>query len=246
VAEPLDQIRQRVDTAADWYDSRHDFDHYLIKFSWFRIQRWARGSSVLELGSADGLMTEDLVNHFGRVVVVEGSAKNCERVQAQFPSVEVHHCLFEEFSGGEKFDNIIMARVLEHLDDPVSLLKRAAGWLNPGGQIHVVVPNAESLNRKLGLAMGLIQRLDELTERDHKAGHVRVYRRDALVAHVREAGLRVVALTGTYLKPLSNAQMINWQPDLIWGFFELSDELPQYCTEIYAVCVPSSESGRPR
>jgi 2-polyprenyl-3-methyl-5-hydroxy-6-metoxy-1,4-benzoquinol methylase len=247
----LDAVRRRVEGAADWYDSRRDFDQYLIKFSWYKIRERARGESVLELGSADGMMTEDLVKNFRRVVVVEGAAKNCESIRAQFPSVEVHHCLFEEFQSGERFDNVIMARALEHLDDPVGLLKCAVDWLAPGGRIHVVVPNAESLNRKLGLAMGLIDRLDELTERDHAAGHVRVYRRDLLVSHIRAAGLDIVELTGTYLKPLSNSQMIEWKPELIWGFFELSDELPQYCTEIYAVCerraepTPSPDAGGP-
>jgi 2-polyprenyl-3-methyl-5-hydroxy-6-metoxy-1,4-benzoquinol methylase len=239
VAIDRESIKQRVESAANWYDSKKDFDSYLIKFSWFKIQRRARGTSVLELGSADGLMTEDLVEHFQRVVVVEGSAKNCGSMRARFPSIEVHHCLFEEFESEEKFDNVIMARVLEHLDDPVSVLRQARQWLSPGGQIHVVVPNAESLNRKLGVAMGLMNTVDELTERDHNAGHVRVYRRDLLTAHLRAAGLKVIELTGTFLKPLSNAQMLDWSPELIWGFFKLSDELPQYCTETYAVCEPA-------
>jgi 2-polyprenyl-3-methyl-5-hydroxy-6-metoxy-1,4-benzoquinol methylase len=238
MTDELDAIRGRVDRAAEWYDSRHDFDRYLITFSWYKIRERVRGESVLELGSADGLMTEELVKHFRRVVVVEGAARNCESVKAQFPSVEVHHCMFEEYQGDVGFDNIIMARVLEHVDDPVGLLRRAAGWLAPGGRIHVVVPNAESLNRKLGLAMGMLGRLDDLTERDRQAGHVRVYRRDGLVAHIRAAGLNVVELNGTFLKPLSNSQMADWKPELIWGFFRLSDELPQYCTEIYALCEP--------
>lgn len=229
-------VHDRIDQAASWYDSRNDFDRHLIKFSWQKIQGRARGSSVLELGSSDGLMTEELVSEFSRVVVLEGSAKNVASVGAQFPSVEIHHGLFEAFETAERFDNIIAARVLEHLDDPVAVLRKTKQWLKPGGLLHVVVPNAESLNRKLGLAMGLIQSLDELTDRDRHVGHVRVYRRDLLVQHIRQAGLEPVEIAGTFLKPLSNAQMQSWTPELIRGFYQLSDELPQYCTEIYAVC----------
>jgi 2-polyprenyl-3-methyl-5-hydroxy-6-metoxy-1,4-benzoquinol methylase len=229
-------VHQRIDEAAAWYDSRNDFDQHLIKFSWYKIRRRARGRSVLELGSSDGLMTEELVGDFERVVVIEGAAKNVASVRARLPSVEVHHGLFEDFATDEKFDNVIAARVLEHIDDPVALLTKAREWLKPDGLIHIVVPNAESLNRKLGVAMGLIKSLDELTERDKHVGHVRVYRRDLLVQHVRAAGLQLIEVCGTFLKPLSNAQMLGWSPELIWGFYQLSDELPQYCTEIYAVC----------
>lgn len=234
-------IRERIDAAANWYDSRNDFDQHLIKFSWLKMQRRVRGDSVLELGSSDGLMTEELVREFPRVVVLEGSAKNVDSVRRRFPEVEIHHELFENFSTKERFDNVIAARVLEHVDEPVNLLRKARGWLKPGGILHVVVPNAESLNRKLGFAMGLLGQLDELTERDRNVGHVRVYRSDTLVAHIREAGLQVVELTGTFLKPLSNAQMLGWSPELIWGFYKLSDELPQYCTELYAVCTASDD-----
>jgi 2-polyprenyl-3-methyl-5-hydroxy-6-metoxy-1,4-benzoquinol methylase len=238
-------VRERVDAAASWYDSRNDFDQHLIKFSWFKIRQRARGDSVLELGSSDGLMTEELVREFSRVVVLEGSAKNVSSVRARFPSVEIHHQLFENFVTDERFDNVIAARVLEHVDEPVELLRKARRWLKPGGALHVVVPNAESLNRKLGLAMGLIPRLDALTERDKHVGHVRVYRRDLLIAHIREAGLQLTEIGGTFLKPLSNAQMLDWSPELIWGFYKLSDELPQYCTEIYALCTnPDQEPGR--
>jgi 2-polyprenyl-3-methyl-5-hydroxy-6-metoxy-1,4-benzoquinol methylase len=230
------QIRDRVEASATWYKSREDFDSVLIHYSWLRMKRRCGTKSALELGSADGLMTEELIKHFERVAVVEGAQKNIDWVRAHFPNVQVHHCLFEEFETHERFQDIIAARVLEHLDDPVAVLKQMKNHLAPGGQIHIVVPNADSMNRKLGLAMGMLSSLDELTERDRSAGHVRVYRKDLLTAHVRAAGLRVVELTGTFLKPVSNAQMLGWDRNVLEGLFSLADELPLYCTELYAVC----------
>ncbi len=230
------EIRDKVDAVAEWYKTREDFDSVLIHYGWLKMKSRAYPGTALELGSADGLMTERLLKHFKRVVVVEGAEKNVQWVKKNFPEVEVHHCLFEEFTTTEKFDNIIAARVLEHLDDPVGVLSKIRKFLSPGGRLHVVVPNADSFNRKLGLAMGMIKSLDELSERDLKCEHRRVYRKDLLMTHLREAGFDVQELTGTFLKPLSNALMMNWDPKIIEGLNALSDELPLYCTELYAVC----------
>lgn len=231
------KTRQRVDASAQWYKSREDFDSVLIHYSWLKIKNRCGRAAALELGSADGLMTEELVKHFAKVAVVEGAKKNVDWVRQHLPDVEVHHCLFEDFDTTSRYQDIIAARVLEHLDDPVSVLAQMKKHMEPGGRIHIVVPNADSLNRKLGLAMGILSSLDQLTERDVNAGHVRVYRKDLLMAHIRAAGLRVQELTGTFLKPVSNAQMVGWDHNVLEGLFALSDELPLYATELYAVCV---------
>src|SRR3712207_8661366 len=47
------------------------------------------------------------------------------------------------------FRSIVMVRVLEHLDDPVGILQKLERFLAPQGQLHLVVPNARSLHRRL-------------------------------------------------------------------------------------------------
>ncbi len=41
-----------------------------------------------------------------------------------------------------EFDYITLAHVLEHVPDPVALLRRLFGWLKPGGALYVELPNA--------------------------------------------------------------------------------------------------------
>ncbi len=43
------------------------------------------------------------------------------------------------------FDLITMWHVLEHTDDPVSVLRKIRGWLKEGGMLVVEVPNVESV-----------------------------------------------------------------------------------------------------
>ncbi len=42
---------------------------------------------------------------------------------------------------GAEFDHITLAHVLEHVPDPLALLRRLLGWLKPGGTLYLEVPN---------------------------------------------------------------------------------------------------------
>lgn len=42
-----------------------------------------------------------------------------------------------------KFDIITLNKVLEHVDDPISMLKKAHNWLAPGGFVYIEVPDGE-------------------------------------------------------------------------------------------------------
>ncbi len=132
-----------------------------------------------------------------------------------------------------------MARALEHLDDPVGQLRKMRGWTLPDGRLHIVVPNAQSLHRLIGVHMGFLPAPNAFSERDRKFGHRRVYDMDSLRSHLQQGGWRVETIRGVFLKPLANAQMTQFQPDLLQAFFEVGKELPRYCAELYAVATPA-------
>ena len=52
------------------------------------------------------------------------------------------------------FDTIIFGDVLEHMADPWSQLKKAAGWLSESGQILASIPNSGNYNMILSLIAG--------------------------------------------------------------------------------------------
>jgi len=224
--------------AAD--DCRLSPNYYLLRYRIKLLLSRLRGPRVLELGCAEGGMTKVLVECFPSVVSVEGSQLLLKRAQRNVNAGNVTFCcsFFEDFEPDGTFSSIIMSHIIEHLHDPVPLLKRTREWLAPGGLIHIIVPNAEALNRRIGKAMGMLKRLDELHERDLRVGHLRVYTRKTLATDIKAAGLKVVHWDGIFLKPLSDAQMQDWDEKLLDAFFEIGKELSDYCSEIYVECTP--------
>src|SRR5690349_5990001 len=87
------------------------------------LERLKDCSSVIELGWGSGIVAKALKAAGKDVVVVEGSAENCAK--AREAGITAYHALFENFMTGVQADAVIASFVLEHVEDPVALLKRA-------------------------------------------------------------------------------------------------------------------------
>ena len=211
------------------------FDLTLVKKGFEKYKSHFKGSNCLELGPSYGYMTSELVEVFERVVVVEGSQTLFKSIP-NFNNLEKHNSLFENFSTEEKFDTIILNHVLEHIENPVSLLKRIKTWLTPEGVLIVGVPNAKSFHRLAAVKMGLLTSEYELNERDHQLGHFRVYDFNSLIKDVEKAGYKVQFKGGLFIKFLSNTQIQEFlSPEIIDAYFELGDQFIENCAEIYTV-----------
>lgn len=230
---------QKLDKISEIYDSEKDFDRHLIEYGFKVISKHLAGPKILELGCADGVMTKMLRESCDSLDVVDGSKKYIDKLKERFgDKIRCFVSLFEDFQAPTVYNSIVMARVLEHVDDPVVLLKKVSGCLSQkeGSYLHIIVPNAFSLHRRIGVKMRLIDSCAEMSERDKKFGHKRVYDLQSLKKDIEEAGLEMVHHQGIFLKPLSNAQMESWDKKLLDAFFEIGKELPEYCAEIYVKC----------
>jgi 2-polyprenyl-3-methyl-5-hydroxy-6-metoxy-1,4-benzoquinol methylase len=137
------------------------------------------------------------------------------------------HGLFENYTPNSFFDVIIASHVLEHVDEPLSILRRMRGWLCRGGKVVIVVPNRNSIHRQLAVLMGLQPALDSLSKRDLLVGHQRVYSFSLLKQHIENAGLRILESRGFFLKVLPNSMMLDYSTDLLWALNKISASLPE-------------------
>jgi 2-polyprenyl-3-methyl-5-hydroxy-6-metoxy-1,4-benzoquinol methylase len=219
-------------------ESRYEDWVYLAtsQYSGRVFSRYWRGGRCLELGTAEGVMTPQLLEAFDKVVCVDGSDHFCELLRERFPEAEVVCVLFEDYEPDGQFDAIVLGHVLEHVEDPVAILRRVREWVAPGGAVYAAVPNAHSLHRQAAVIMGLLKTEDEFTDADRALGHRRVYNPASFRHDFVEAGLRVEVLGGYWLKPLSIPQIDrDWTPEMLEAFMQLGERHPDIAAEIYVV-----------
>lgn len=207
-----------------------------VLYSFEVFRRHITGTTLLEMGPAEGVMTAQLVKLGLDTTVVEGSQRFCTELAARHPELTVHQSLFESFEPPRKFDNIVLGHVLEHVQDPVAILERVRGWLTPGGRVLAAVPNSRSVHRQAAVIMGLLEFEEQLNEADHHHGHRRVYNPETFRRDFLAAGLKIEIFGGYWLKPVSNGQIeADWTPEMLDAFMRLGERYPDIAGEIYVV-----------
>lgn len=218
----------------------------------------ARGDSLLDLPCGDGTLTELFAARFRRVVGVDASATHLAKAKRRLPACEFHESLIEELSLPERFGTVVMLNILEHVIDPVAVLRKAAGFLQRDGVLIVHVPNAYAVNRKIAVLMGTLTSCEELSPFDvNIAGHRRSYTTATLVEDAVRARLRVAKTGGVFYKSLSTPQIDwllahgpwergefgwgrvgaeprDWRSEFCRACYEYGKDHPEDCNVIYA------------
>jgi len=231
----LEEERKRVESIGN--DSRYGvgINGTITKFAFSKVAPYLSGQ-ILELGPAEGLMTELIVKYGFLPELVEGSETLCANLSRKFPQLTINHSLFEEYNTDNKFDLIIMGHVLEHVENPEEILRKYSDYLKPDGFIWVAVPNANSIHRQVAVEMGLLGSVYDLNEADRQHGHRRVFDTKLLNDVFLAADLTNEITSGYWLKPLSNAQIeATWTPTMIDAFARMGSKYPEIAGEIIAV-----------
>ncbi len=228
-ASRLDEI-----AADSWYSK--GLNTATVEYCAEVFARFWKGTRCLEMGPAEGVMTRALAQAFPDLTLVEGAEPFCAGLRDRFPRAIVVHSLFEDFAPAAVFDTIVLGHVLEHVENSVAILRRAASWLAPGGVICGAVPNARSLHRQAAVILGMLDSEHSLNATDRHHGHRRLYDPERLRADFLAAGLRIRVFGGYWIKPLSNVQMEgSWPEKTIRAFMQLGERYPDIAAEIYVI-----------
>lgn len=198
---------------------------------------------ILELGPAEGLMTDHLVKLGMPLTAVDGAETFCAALRKRHPKIAVETSLLEEYVPSGKFDYIVLGHVLEHVENPISILRRVSTWMSDRGKILASVPNARSIHRQAAVIMGLLHFEEQLNEADLHHGHRRVYNPETFRRDFISAGLDIEVFGGFWLKPLSNSQIeSSWSKKMVSSFMQLGERYPDIAGELYIIA-SSRNSG---
>ncbi|MEI2781602.1 MAG: class I SAM-dependent methyltransferase [Candidatus Competibacter sp.] len=225
------------------YAYNFDFDvmhPYMIK----SFELFFNNGNLLELGSFKGEFTRRLLPYFDDITCVEASDVAIKEAKKKLgKKVKFVNSIFEKVSLPKRYDNIVLTHVLEHLDDPVLLLKRInEEWLEEHGRLFLACPNANAPSRQIAVKMGLISHNTAVTPAESEHGHRCTYTLDTLERDVVAAGLKVAHRSGIFFKALANFQwdkLLNTDiitKEYLEGCYKLGQQYPDLCSSIFLMC----------
>lgn len=234
----------------------YKFDKLMYGYIMKSFEPFFKEGSVLELGSSKGEFTGLLIDHFDNVTCVEASKEAIEEAKDNlwfyteyhlttlgWSGLKFYNSTFEDVVLPKKYDNIILTHVLEHVDNPVALLRKIKDeWLADGGHLFIVVPNANAASRQIAVKMGIIPYETAVIPSEAEQGHKRTYTYWNLDDDVIDAGLNTIHQSGIFFKAFANFQ---WDQILdtdiiskeyLDGCYELGRKYPDLSSSILLVC----------
>lgn len=206
------------------------------------IPRFVFADSLLELGLGHGYTAEIFSKACRDHVIVDGASMVIDQFKQKHPDFTGKLVLdyFETYNPKKSFDIIVMGFVLEHVVDPELVLKRYKNFLKPNGRVYVTVPNAKSMNRRIGQELGLIDNIYDLNANDLVQGHKRQFCIDSLRAVACKSGYRITHEEGIYLKPLpldTLKTLENFNENLE-AMCQVGIEFPELCVGLLIELLP--------
>lgn len=185
-------------------------------------------SLIVDVGCAMGLFVKVAKSNGYNAIGVEPSSKLCE-IATKIVQAEVYNCTVEDFQCPKPADAIVIWDVLEHVYDPVRILRACTKMLRQGGYVFLQVPNYK----------GIANRLKTLLHRLHLKN--RSFKHFGFPWHVYAFDKRSI----NYLLNLVGLQSIKLES---WSHFKkdnsqspiaklISDFVLNRCLSDYIVCI---------
>ena len=158
--------------------------------------------SALDVGGGIGWLLDGLKRADSRiadttVVDIDAGAADVARAKGH----NFHLTPIEGFETEKTFDLILMLNLIEHVPDPIQILKKAKSLLSPGGLIWIKTPNYDSLDARI------------FRYRSwggyHTPRHFVLFTKPSFIRHCESAGLHVLNCSYTQGAPFWTVSAIN-------------------------------------
>jgi 2-polyprenyl-3-methyl-5-hydroxy-6-metoxy-1,4-benzoquinol methylase len=167
---------------------------------------------------------------------VEGSDIYAKKTESKFKGkIKMFVSLFDDFNPDTKYEAVVFAGVLHHLDNPVKTLKHISNWLVAGGEIFISVPNMTAFHRQLGVKMQLSQSVYDTSDRNIFFAQPGRFDISRLTQVVRDAGFEIIESKGFFFKPFPHEIMNKLKLDtsILDGLFRMGQEYPELACQLF-------------
>lgn len=151
------------------------------------------GKNVVDLGCGYGELLDFLPANVNRVVLVDRSPERRSRIERRIEGkgISAKFVLqdIEEDGWSHRMgyaDTVVMAAVLEHLKDPLAVLRQAYQLLEPGGNLIMTTPSP------LGGKLHWVGSLLRLTYPEAAAEHEAFYDQGGMQLLLSKSGFKIV------------------------------------------------------
>ena len=148
-----------------------------------------QGKRILDVGCATGYLGARIKNLGNYVVGADISGPAVDKASKILDEAYVFD--LEGFwpNLGEKFDLAILPEILEHVFDPIEVLKKVKSWLKEGGEIIITTPNILPWTNRIKIMFGKFEYTDQgLMD----FGHIRFFTYKYLNQVLKDSGFVMV------------------------------------------------------
>lgn len=104
--------------------------------------------SILDVGCGNGFYLDSILDAFPKAKTF-GIEQNTNASVIASRRHRIFNGLVEEYKSKRKFDLIILNHVIEHVENPIDLVRKLSNFLSNEGLLIISTPNIDSLQAKL-------------------------------------------------------------------------------------------------
>ena len=227
----LNEVRKFSSRANSWWDRNgefktlHDINLTRLKFITKNIQ--LKGLRVLDIGCGGGILTESIAKQGALTTGIDASEENINVAthHAFENNLEINYFVTnaEEFSKKNKdgFDLITCMELLEHVPDPLSIIKVSKKMIKSGGHIIFSTINRNIKSYILAILAGeyLLNLLPKGTHRYEK-----FIMPSELISWCNQYKLRTNDLSAIKYNPIIKTCSLTGRPDVNYILDVISDD----------------------
>jgi 2-polyprenyl-3-methyl-5-hydroxy-6-metoxy-1,4-benzoquinol methylase len=152
----------------------------IIEYARPFIAKLGRAPRILDVGSGLCVFLDRMKKAGWDCTALDPDARACEHARTTV-GVKAIHADFVKDDGFGRFDIIAFNKVLEHVPEPVAMLRKAARYLEPGGFVYVELPDAAAAGEGFGREEFFIE-------------HLHIFTTASVALLVERAGYRLAGL----------------------------------------------------